>query len=169
MIGPRIWLLLTLSIPLSAQTHSSVQSVWIEKNLKWQKAPKEIQPRPESAPAAILYFYPNHHFAFFYSYVIRYGHHVPTVSAGDGFKIYRGMWTQTEGGIKVRYRLEEHTVRREGERIPGECQDGLIQFRTKELSFLGMQFEAAPGMDESVQRTALGIPNQPYEPVCNLK
>ena len=76
---------------------------------------------------------------------------------------------ETGHGDAEQLRSEEHTVRREGERIPGECQDGLIQFRTKELSFLGMQFEAAPGMDESVQRTALGIPNQPYEPVCNLK
>src|ERR1700758_4704697 len=94
----KILLLLTLSPTLLGQektpSYGSARIVpggtWIQKGLKWDKAPRQIQPRPETAPAAVIYFYPDHRFAFFYGLVLRYGKRTSGVSAGDGLTIYRG-------------------------------------------------------------------------------
>jgi hypothetical protein len=160
----KILLLLALSPALLGQekapsygaVHLLPQGTWIQNRLKWEKAPRQLQPRPETAPAAVLYFYPDHKFAFFYGLLLRYGKQTPGVSAGDGLAIYRGTWERVEDGVKVRYRLEERTIAKEGEKIPGDCMSGLIQFRNNGLLFQGIQFKGEPGMDQDVLRVVLG-------------
>jgi hypothetical protein len=160
----KVLLLLTLSPALLGQGKTASyrsarfvpEGTWIQKALKWDRAPRQIQPRPETAPAALIYFYPDHKFAFFYGLVLRYGKRTPGVSAGDGLTIYRGTWDRVEGGIKVRYRLEERTIAKDGEKIPGECTNGLIRFENNGLLFQGIQFKGEPGMDEDVLRVVLG-------------
>jgi hypothetical protein len=170
----KIFLLLAFSPTLWGQEKAPsygavspvLQGTWIQNRLKWEKAPRQIQPRPETAPAAVLYFYPDHKFAFFYGLVLRYGKETPGVSAGDGLTIYRGTWDRVGDGIKVRYRLEERTISKEGEKIPGECTNGLIQFRNNGLLFQGIQFKGEPGMDQDVLRVVLGSGPSPAVISC---
>ncbi len=128
------WLLLTLIFSLA---HTCQQDpppfegteIWATRDVKWEKAPAEINPNLSAGRATILYFRSDGRFGLMYCLLLRVPKSI-AVSRGDGQVIYEGSWVQDRNTVRVRYRLVYRTVRIVGEKLPGPEITDVLQMRS---------------------------------------
>ena len=116
--------LLITNVAAFGQTVGAV-GAWVTVKMRWEHAPRYVNPKLETASTAVLYFDANQHFANVGCVVDREPGRYITISAGDGQLVSYGNW---DGHLpeKVRYRLISRTVPRLGEMLPGPWQSELV-------------------------------------------
>ena len=92
--------------------------VWLQKKLKWEPAPREIDPKLSAAAAVVVEFRADGKFGMFSGTVYRRNSKI-NLSEGDSESLYQGKWNLTEGGIHSTYQLVYHDIRLAGENLPG--------------------------------------------------
>lgn len=123
---------------------------WILDGVSWLAAPKEINPRLQSARAEILYFGADHTFSLIYARVNRVPKEYKVVSNGDGQVIYLGTWATNGVNIDLNFRLVERTVRLPGENLPGPAMNETAQLKATSILFRGHSFSRDGALDSSV-------------------
>ena len=95
--------------------------------MKWEKAPREINPKLSAAAATMVYFAGNGEFGLLSGTVYKEAHRI-SASAGDGESVYVGTWSADGNTIRVIYQLIYHDIRAVGEQLPGPAQKVNFQF-----------------------------------------
>jgi len=151
VIGRVVALVILLIISgCSKQDSGPSAGAWIRNDASWVAPPKEINPRLQSAPAAILYFGADHTFSLIYARVNRVPKEYEVISNGDGQEIYLGTWTTNGVNIDLKFRLVERTVRSPGENLPGPALAETAQLKAAGIVFRGHSFSRDAELDSSV-------------------
>jgi len=123
----KIALLLILSLSAPAQGVDTA-GAWLPLHMKWEHAPKSVDPNLTTGVAKVLYFGEHGRFAIVACLINRAnGKHA--ISNGDGQVIFTGEWDGHLPG-HVKYRLISRTLKSAERRclVPGKRQQlNLIQ------------------------------------------
>lgn len=142
-----LWPLATVVV---AQSVQAPQGAWLQADIKWSKAPKEINPKLSSGRAAIAYFGPDHTFALIYATVNRVQGEDDLICNGCGQVVYTGSWELAERTVKVKYRLVSRTVQVAGEQLPGPFKEDIAKIEGAAVLFLGHSFHRSATLDANV-------------------
>jgi len=124
----KIALLLILSLSAPAQGVDTA-GAWLPLHMKWEHAPKSVDPNLTTGVAKVLYFGEHGRFAIVACLINRAnGKHV--ISNGDGQVIFMGEWDGHLPG-HVKYRLISRTVEIRGETLPGRLQEATMESNSK--------------------------------------
>jgi hypothetical protein len=131
---------------------------WLQTDLKWQSAPKTINPRLRTSTAAILYFGEDHTFALMYCVVNQVPGKYTVISHGDGLALYRGQWTADRKGIAIWYQFVPMSARQwpEASIVGQGIQHASIHRSRGQLSFANMKFAREPQLDDSAREAMPG-------------
>jgi hypothetical protein len=100
--------------------------VWLQKKLKWESAPRKIDPKLSAAAAIVIEFRADGKFGMFGGTIYRRNSKI-NLSVGDSESLYQGKWSLTESGIHTTYQLVYHDIHLAGESLPGPI--GEMNFR----------------------------------------
>jgi hypothetical protein len=142
-------LLLVLPLVASSQQGRVAEGAWLRSDIKWSKAPKEINPKLQYAPTGIIYFGADHTFALVYATVNRVPDEYEVISNGDGQEIYLGTWNAAGSALALKYRLVERTVRLLGEALPGPTKEETARQIGSVIVFRGHSFRRSSALDQS--------------------
>ncbi len=146
MLGP-VLLLGLLAAELFGQGLPSAKGkdVWITKNVKWEKAPKDYNPNLSTGSATVLYFKSDGRFGMMHCRLNK-GPNYLVVSNGDGQVVLEGTWEARPEGMEVHYRLMMTSVPRiPPETLPGPEQQALIEHSPGDELKLGKEFFVPAG------------------------
>ena len=123
---------------------------WLQDKVKWQRAPKDINPKLRSGRAAVIYFWPNQSVSVLYATVTRVPKEYEVICNGCGQVVYCGTWELAEKSVKIKYQFVSRTVEVIGEQLPGPSKYGDAKIKGDSLVFLGHSFHRAPDLDANV-------------------
>jgi hypothetical protein len=87
----------------------SKHAVWITKAIKWEKAPKEINPNLSIGEATILCFAPGGYLGILNCRVTQIDGKL-AVSVGDGYVVRQGQWKTDDDKIVLNHQLVYETL-----------------------------------------------------------
>lgn len=148
----KILLLVVLALlpSLPVRPDESLPSgAWLQDGVKWNNAPRDINPGLQAGGAAVIYFRRDHNFALIDCIVVRAPKEYMSISHGDPRGVYLGKWEVQGSDIAIEYRLVERTVQLTGEKLPGPVLQGTIHVSHNALSFERKTFRRSPNLDES--------------------
>ncbi len=135
-----------LETPLSNRQIEKLDLSWafINRNIKWESAPKEINPNKEgSLNSRIAVFYPTGKFALVGCTIYRFNKSNPmSISAGDDFSVAKGTWKQNDNGSITTITQLTHSILRNS---PQKVENWIIRKKSTnriadELEFNGEVF-----------------------------
>jgi hypothetical protein len=127
----------------------ALAGAWLQTEVRWAKAPAEVNARLQSGKAAVLYFKADHSFALIYCVVNRVPGEYMTISRGDGQVVYLGQWEAAGDYIAVAHRLVRRTVQVTGEKLPGSREHATIKSSHAVLSLDRRTYHRTDALDES--------------------
>lgn len=153
-----ILLLLLSALPAAdvASVKTTVEGAWLQTGLKWEKAPRKVDPNLRSSEAGVLYLGKDQTFAIIYCYVYRKPPKYEVMS-GEGYVLYRGKWQAKGDDISVEYRLEIRTLPKPCESLPGPIQHATLKTPRGLLTFEGKTFHRDEALDESAVEFVYGV------------
>jgi hypothetical protein len=151
-----LWLV-CLPVLVGADKKPAIQGAWLRTDVRWVKAPRDVNPHLEAGQAEILYFRADHSLAIIYCTVNRVPKKYEKISNGDGQGIYSGKWEMQGEEIAIEYRLVSRTVKIVGEALPGPIQYGTIKTSNTFLTFDRKRFLRTVGLDDSTAEALQGV------------
>lgn len=134
-----------------------LRGAWLQSNLEWERAPKQVNPSLRTGTAALVYFADDHTFAVIYCVVNQVPGEYISISHGDGVALYRGQWTPDRKGVAVWY--EFVPVRpKQWTGFPGAglpIEHAIIHRDQNQLSLGDMKFLREPKLDEDAYEVML--------------
>jgi hypothetical protein len=102
------------------------EPAWLQKGIKWERAPRDVNPNLSVGSAITLYFAKDGNFTLLSGTVYKQDHKI-SASVGDSESIYKGTWVVDGNSIHVTYRLVYHDIRVADEDLPGSVRG--VDFR----------------------------------------
>lgn len=103
------------------------QPLWLQKQVKWEKAPKDIDPALSAGAAVALYFGEGGDFRMLSGTVYKRKGSI-SASVGDSESIWKGKWVLDGEQIRVEFQLIYHDIRIQGEQLPGPIEHVTFRF-----------------------------------------
>lgn len=134
-----------------------LRGAWLQRDLRWEKAPKQVNARLRTSTATLLYFADDHTFALMYCVVNQVPREYTSISHGDGVGLYRGQWTADRKGVAVWYEFVPMRPKQwTGFPGPGlPIEHAMIHRDRNQLSLGDMKFIREPKLDEDARETML--------------
>jgi hypothetical protein len=104
------------------------QPVWMQRQIKWERAPRSVNPKLSAGPAVTLYFGADGDFRMLSGTVYKLDGTI-SASQGDSESIWKGKWVLNGDSIHVSFQLIYHDIRMLGEQLPGPMQEATFQFQ----------------------------------------
>ena len=127
-----------------------LRGAWLQTDLKWESAPKQVNPHLRTSTGALLYFGDDHTFALMYCVVNQVPGEYTSISHGDGIALYRGRWTVDRKGVAVWYEFVSMRPKQwpgfPGQGLP--IEHAIIHLHRNQLSLSDMKFVREPKLDE---------------------
>ena len=125
-----------------------MHGAWLEQDLKWEKAPKTIDPNLRSAGARVIYFADDGRVLVWSGIIYDQHKKNPVMSHGDGESLYLGHWTSTKSQSTLETQLVYRTVRKEGEQLPGPIARQTLVINANEIRIDGHRYYRAADLDK---------------------
>ena len=93
------------------------QPIWLQKQIAWEKAPKDVDPALSAGAAVTLYFGDRGDFRMLSGTVYKRKGKI-----SDSESIWKGKWVTDGSRIQVEFQLSYHDIRVQGEQLPGPFQ-----------------------------------------------
>ena len=142
--------LLTATAAL-AQPARAPEGAWVQDGIKWEKAPRTINRKLSSGPAAIAYFGADHEFALIHAILLRVQGEYEVICNGCGQVVYSGSWALVGRAVNIKYRLLSRTVEIRGEQLPGPLKEDTATIEGDAVVFLGHSFHRSSALDANVR------------------
>lgn len=125
-----------------------MHGAWLEQNLKWEKAPKTIDPNLRSAGARLIFFSKDGRVLIWSGIVYEHHKKNPVMSNGDGESLYLGRWMITKAQSTIEYQVVYRTIQIVGEKLPGPIKRQSILIKPNEISIDGYRYRRAEALDK---------------------
>jgi len=123
--------IVALALPsVGAEDLSSLlkkQPMWLQTRIKWEKAPRDVNPNLSAGAAVTIYFGDGGDFRMLSGTVYKQNGKI-SASQGDSESIWKGKWALSGEKIRVQFRLIYHDIRMQGENLPGPVQEVTFEF-----------------------------------------